>query len=63
MQTLLHKAPIPSKLILQEKTKTQKLDKIDVVRNKYKDLKIISIMKKNNLSNTINSIFKIIIKL
>ena len=56
MKTILHKAHIPSKLTLQEKNKTQKLDKIDLFRDKYRDLKILSVMDKTNLSTTIDNV-------
>ena len=60
MQSVLHKACILKKNRIQERSETQKADKIDIFRDKYRDLKIISHLgkKNNDLSLLLNNILE-----
>lgn len=58
MLNVLHKARLLEKNRIQERSKAQNSDKIDVFRDKYRDLKIISHMKNKDFSQLLNTILK-----
>jgi hypothetical protein len=57
MNNILNKANIYQVNTIQERSRVQKWDKIDLFRNKYRDLKIIS--HSNNLSKLLYSVYKV----
>lgn len=58
MQSVLNKACILKKNRIEERSQTRAADKIDIFRNKYKDLKIISHMENKDLSKLLNNIVR-----
>ena len=58
MHSVLHKARILEKNRIQERSKAQISDKIDIFRDKYRDLKIISHMKNLNLSGLVDTVLE-----
>lgn len=59
MSSLINKVKIPKKNTIQERSKAQKSDKIDLFRNKYRNLNIISHLNQSNLNNLLNNVYKI----
>ena len=57
MSRIINKTMLPVDSKVQDKSKVQGFDKLDIFKNKYKDLKIISHINKNNFSVLLNTIF------
>lgn len=57
MNSILNKASINPVNNIQQRTRIQKWDKIDLFRNKYRDLKVIS--HSNNLSKLLYKIYRV----
>jgi len=57
MKRIINKTMLPIDSKVQDKSKVQSFDKLDIFKNKYKDLKIISHINKNNFSTLLNTIF------
>lgn len=57
LKRMINKTMFPVDSKVQDKSKVQSFDKLDIFKNKYKDLKIISHINKDNFSTLLNTIF------
>jgi hypothetical protein len=57
MKRIINKTMLPVDSKVQDKSKVQSFDKLDLFKNKYKDLKIISHVNISNFSALLDTIF------
>lgn len=57
MKRIINKTMLPVDSKVQDKSKVQSFDKLDLFKNKFKDLKIISHVNNNNFSALLDTIF------